>query len=217
MIKIVTEHPHATFSPDFLTPVGSVQDNHSNEVYLSELERVANKKPFSYLDLGCAGGQAVVDIHNKGYVSCGVEGSDPYKMLYHSTNGVADNWLQYKDECLFNADIAKPFNLINDEGDTHQFDIVVAWDVLEHPKPEEIPHVIDNIKKHLDPISGIFICLINTVESHVHQCIRPEEWWLNIFAEKGFKNIGFQFNASPRSTQWPLSENDIGLMLKLGT
>jgi SAM-dependent methyltransferase len=230
MIKIETNHPNAQ-GPDFDFPSqGASQNNHSNSVYLSELERVTNKSDFSYLDLGCAGGQSVVDVFLKGNISCGIEGSDLDKMISTSKSrskpeprfigdtsevvgDVHDNWLNYKDKCLFKADITKPFRLLNDNNEVQKFDVITAWDVLEHPKPFDIPQVIENIKLHLED-DGIFICLINTVPGTHHQCIKPEKWWLDIFEQNGFKSVGFDLNASPRHTYNPIDTNDYGFFFK---
>lgn len=223
MVEIKTDHPEALTSPDHYDPKGAIQDNHSNPVYISELERAAGKKPFSYLDLACAGGQTVVDVHNKGYTACGVEGSSLSKMLSSTKWGPtfiggdkvisgAENWKKYKDVCLFKADITKPFELVNEDG-IQKFDIITAWDFLEHPLPKDIPSVIENIAKHLKD-DGVFVCLVNTVPGSHHRCVRAKEWWLEAFADKGMVDVGFSFNASPRSTSEPLAENDIGFMFK---
>jgi SAM-dependent methyltransferase len=202
-ISIITNFPDASSSPDFMFPIGATQDNHSNPVYLDELKRISNNDKFSYLDLGCAGGQSVVDLYERGHTSCGVEGSNLYLMLNHSIHGVGDNWKKYKDICLFKSDITKEFKLVvTDTQEIQKFDIISAWDVLEHPKPEQIPTVIDNIDFHLKE-GGLFICLIDHVPSPHHQCVQSEEWWLDIFYKNGFENIGFDFNASPRTTTNP--------------
>tara|TARA_R110000824_G_C15138870_1_gene669808 strand:+ start:635 stop:1330 length:696 start_codon:yes stop_codon:yes gene_type:complete len=230
MINITTQYPNATHSPDFIFPIGAIQDNHSNSVYLSELSRVTGKEKFAYLDLGCAGGQTVVDVYNNGNIACGVEGSDLEKMISISKNrtrptprfigamdvpdsDIHDNWTEFKDKCLFKADITKPFELSNDRG-IQKFDIITAWDVLEHPTPEQIPAVIDNIKRHLKD-DGVFVCLINLVPSPHHQCVKPKEWWVDVFNKNGLEDRGFDFNASPRHTHQPLDSNDLGFMLEL--
>lgn len=230
MINITTQYPNATHSPDFIFPIGSIQDNHSNSVYLSELSRVTGKEKFAYLDLGCAGGQTVVDVYNNGNIACGVEGSDLEKMISISKNrtrptprfigamdvpdrDIHDNWTEFKDKCLFKADISKPFELSNDCG-IQKFDIITAWDFLEHPTPEQIPAVIDNIKKHLKD-DGVFVCLINLVPSSHHQCVKPKEWWIEEFGNKGLEDHGFDMKASPRHTKDPMDTNDIGFMFKL--
>ena len=215
MMKIITSFPDAVTSPDYIAPIGAKQDNHSSEHYISELKRIANDKPFSYLDLGCAGGQSVVDVYELGYVACGVEGSDLNKMLNNSTHGVADNWKKYKDKCLFKADITKPFEIKNDNDELQKFDIITAWDVLEHPKEEDIPNVIINIALHMHE-NSVFIALVNTVHGSHHQCVKPREWWIKMFDDMGMIDVGFDMAATPRNSTPPIiCENDIGFMFKL--
>lgn len=231
MIKIKTNFPDA-YGPDYDNPSqGASQNNHSNQFYLNDLSRVIGKSKFSYLDLGCAGGQSVVDLYKLGNISCGVEGSNLEKMISESktrskpnprfigdTNvlleDVHDNWINYKDICLFKADITKPFELINDDNNIQKFDIITAWDVLEHPKPEDIPNVIQNIKNHLND-DGFFICLINLVNGSNHQCIKPYEWWVDIFRTNGFEDLGFDLTTSPRHTSSPVGPDDVAFMFKL--
>jgi len=165
------------------------------------------------MDLGCAGGQAVIDIYNKGNISCGIEGSDLDVMLNNSTHGVRESWINYKDICLFKADITKPFTVLDENDELQLFDIITAWDVLEHPVPEDIPNVIDNIIKHLKS-DGVFVALVNIVNGTHHQCVKPESWWLDIFKEKGLENVGFGMDTSPRHLTNPIGENDFGFMFK---
>ena len=215
MMKIITSFPDAVTSPDYIAPIGAKQDNHSSEHYISELHRMVDNKPFSYLDLGCAGGQSVVDVHELGYISCGVEGSDLDKMLNESKHGVADNWLKYKDICLFKADITKPFQMQNSNDEIQKFDIITAWDVLEHPKEEDIPNVLINIALHMHE-NSVFIALVNTVHGTHHQCVKPKEWWLKMFDDAGMIDVGFDMKATPRDSRVPIiRENDIGFKLKL--
>ena len=224
MITIITEHPEAVGSPDFSAPIGAIQDNHSNPVYLAELERVAGAKRFSYLDLACAGGQSVVDVYEAGNIACGVEGSSLEKILASTrwqptylggdvVKSGAENWKNYKDTCLFKSDISKPFELRNKDGEIQTFDIITAWDFLEHPLPEEIPTVINNIKKHLAE-NGTFICLVSLAHGSHHRCVRPRMWWLDQFSQKGLIDIGFSFNASPRHTVPPITPDDLGFAFK---
>lgn len=229
MIKIETNYPNAVDSPDFIQPLGSAQDNHSNPAYLAELEKVAGSSDFSYLDLGCAGGQSVVDIYSKGNVACGVEGSNLDVMIASSKNrekpnprflgggnqvldrDVHDNWLEFKDVCLFKADITKPFSLKNESGSNHKFDIITAWDVMEHPKPEQIPYVLENVKNHLKS-DGVFLCLVNMAPCYHHQCVKPKEWWVETFNAAGLNPGDFNFNTSPRHTCYPIGPEDVGFM-----
>jgi len=224
-IHIVAEETAAVSSPDYYNPIGATQDNHSNENYLSELERAVGKKSFSYLDLACAGGQTVVDVYEMGNVACGVEGSDLNKMLNSTRWGPtyiggtekksgAENWRKYKDVCLFKADITKSFDLLDANDEIVVFDIITAWDFLEHPLPNEIPFVLDNVVSHMHAES-LFVALVNTVHGTHHRCVQNKEWWLKEFEKVGLVDLGFDFKSSPRVKTNPLSESDIGFQLRL--
>ena len=212
-IKVITDFPSAVNSPDYIKPLGAKQDNHSNENYLKEIDGLTGNRPYAYMDLGCAGGKAVIDIYNKGNIACGLEGSDLTKMISNSSNGVADSWIAYMDVCLFKADITKPFTVVDEDGELQLFDIITAWDVLEHPKPNDVPNVIDNIIKHLK-LDGVFVALVNTVRGSHHQCVRPKDWWLRVFRESGLIDVGFSMDTSPRHLTDPIQENDFGFMFK---
>jgi len=220
-IEIITDHPHPEDSPDYFEPAGSVEDNHSNAYFIYELDRRFHGLPYRLMDLGCAGGQFAVDIHNKGapWVGVGVEGGNIHGMTGSfetraMETGVltqargADNWTLYKDECLFNADISKPFDIvIKDTGEPEwkgavgqrlTFDIITAYEFLEHPLPTDIPHILQNVKKHLAP-SGLFIGTINLSPGFHHRCAKPVQWWRDMYDEQGFILDFYPFQTSPRT------------------
>jgi 2-polyprenyl-3-methyl-5-hydroxy-6-metoxy-1,4-benzoquinol methylase len=220
-IKIETDHPHPVDSPDYLDPAGCVEDNHSNAYFIHEIDKAFRGLPYKLLDLGCAGGQFAIDICNKGYpwAGIGIEGGNIWGMTGSfeaqekgtgdlSAPRGADNWREYKEKCLFNADISKPFELLLTEyrpglreeevGGRVLFEIITAYEFLEHPLPTEIPQILENVKKHLHP-DGIFVGTINLSPSDHHRCAKPFTWWLNVFAENGFEYHHYPFASSPRS------------------
>jgi len=220
-LEIKTDHPHPEDSPDYFEPAGSVEDNHSNSYFIYELSRRFHGLPFRVMDLGCAGGQFAVDIYNKGipWVSAGIDGGNIYGMTGSfderemetgklSSSRGADNWARYKDKCLFNADISKPFDITikatghpdwdQFAGDRVGFDIITAYEFLEHPLPTDIPHILQNIKKHLMP-RGIFIGTINLSPGFHHRCAKPVSWWQDMYEEQGFVMRPYPFQTSPRT------------------
>jgi SAM-dependent methyltransferase len=193
-ITIETEAKHPVESPDYTDPAGCVNDNNSNKKFFKELRRYHRKRLYSLLDLGCAGGQFVVDHHTRGHVAVGLEGGNEEVMLHEAAG--KHNWQAYKNICLFHADISKPFRILN-EGSPMEFDVISAWDVLEHPTPEEIPAVIDNIRKHLKK-DGIFVGTINPSEGEKHRCAKDKDWWDRMFESKGFEVRQYPFSCSAR-------------------
>ena len=228
MLKIKTEFPDALDSPDYLAPLGAMENNCSNPKFLSEIIRIAEdiktSKKFSYLDLGCAGGQAVIDLYELGHISCGIDGSNLDIMLKglnrdKTTNQVGSNWRKYKDICLFKSDITKSFEVINEKDEIQKFDVVAAWDVMEHPKEEDIPNVIENIKKHMHK-NSLFIAIIGISGSgpfqgfEHHQCIKLRQWWLDMFGNYDMYDIGFSMTASPRMANPAFEVNETPFIFK---
>ena len=211
-VSVKTDHPHPLKSPDYLEPAGSIEDNSSNQYFIYELQRSFNGLPFKLLDLGCAGGQMVVDIYNKGFpwVAVGLEGGNIYGMTKEfetkecitgplSIARGSKNWEEYEGKCLFHADVSKPFEITNSATeDIIKFNIVTAYEFLEHPLPEEIPGILENVKKHLHT-NGVFFGTINLSSGGHHRCGKPVKWWNDMFIKHGFSVQTYPFNTSPRT------------------
>jgi 2-polyprenyl-3-methyl-5-hydroxy-6-metoxy-1,4-benzoquinol methylase len=194
-IKVVVEREHPLESPDFIDPDGCINDNNNNNGFLEQLNLLMLNQPYSLLDLGCAGGKLVVDAYNQGKTAVGLEGGNEEAIL---TRGAGrQNWINYKNKCLFFADISKNVDISDINNNIYKFDIITAWDFLEHPAPEEIPFVIDNIKKHLKD-TGMFIGTINPSEGYKHRCARDKKWWNETFKSKGFKVCSYPLTVTPR-------------------
>tara|TARA_Y100000310_G_C20469852_1_gene709439 strand:+ start:55 stop:891 length:837 start_codon:yes stop_codon:yes gene_type:complete len=213
-IKCETQHPHPVESPDYLNPAGSIEDNHSNAYFIYELDSFFNGMPYRLMDIGCAGGQFIVDVYHKGYpwLGVGIEGgnilgmTEEFEERETCTGDIItkarghENWTRYKDKCLFHADVTKPFKIINTETKTDiKFDIITAYEFFEHPLPEEIPYIIENIKNHL-ALGGRVCGTINLSSGGHHRCARSVEWWDDIFRNHGFEVQDYPFRTSPRTT-----------------
>jgi predicted TPR repeat methyltransferase len=82
-------------------------------------------------------------------MAAGLEGSD-----YSIKHGRA-NWPALANRNLFTCDISKPFRLF--AGDSPAtFDLMTAWEVLEHIHPDDLQTLFDNIDSHLNP-GGYFV------------------------------------------------------------
>ena len=62
--RLETKKTIAIDSPDHLCPVGCVNDNFSSPGLIDEVLQYFGDKKITALDLGCAGGQFVVDFIN---------------------------------------------------------------------------------------------------------------------------------------------------------
>jgi len=171
-------------SPDHLEPLGTLQDNSRNERFNIKFYNLIdkNKNKNSILDLGCAGGGFVRSCINDGCIAIGIEGSD------YSQKMKREEWAVIP-EFLLTCDIAERFELSSDKIKM-KFNLITAWEVLEHIKEDKIINLIGNIKKHLTK-EGLFIASISNSSSksngvELHQTQRTKEWWIKKFEENGF-------------------------------
>ena len=179
MIELIASSTLAADSPDHTSPWGTMRDNSTHAGFIADVERcfgVAQNSPrtLDVLDLGCAGGQLAVDFHLRGHHAVGLEGSD-----YSSKHGRA-NWPVYEGSVLFTCDICQPFYLKRD-GQRMAFDCITAWEVLEHPRPDEVRSLLATVSTLLAP-AGIFcasICLIPDCPQGVqlHQTVMTKKEW----------------------------------------
>ncbi len=173
--KVVTHHPVATDSPDMICPDAATRENNSNPKFYAEMVGKLNCGNLLVLDLGCAGGQFVADGVSLGYSVVGLEGcSLPSERKY-------PNWSQLDGTHLFTCDISKPF-VVTQNTIPAKFDIVTAWDVIEHIAERDLPVIMTNIRDHLKP-GGLLICTIASDSSATgglehHQTIKSQEWWV---------------------------------------
>ena len=192
-IELDTKYPVAYESNDYLVPHGTVRDDtryprfiHACEMYFKDREKLA------FVDLGCSSGGIVLDALLRGHEAVGLEGSDEsFKQQRAQWRIIPKN--------LFTCDITKPFTLKKD-GKLKEFDVVSAWEVLEHIKEEDLPVLLENIKKHLNT-GGIFIGSIANWDDideetgvNWHVNLHPYEWWRDRFVEVGFEIITEAFS-----------------------
>jgi len=176
-----TEFPIAINSLDHIYPNGTKNDNNTSLGLIKELE-IRVRKPFKLVDMGCAGGQFVIDVNKQGNIAIGLEGSDYNRK--HSMH----NWPKYDNEFLFTCDISKPFSILESENSPFIADIFTAWEVLEHLSLNDLDICFSNIKRHLSP-SGVFLVSIgylpnpisDTLDHHVTK-MSKYDWYT--FLEK---------------------------------
>ncbi|MEB3189226.1 MAG: methyltransferase domain-containing protein, partial [Snowella sp.] len=193
MLKFIlqTNKKVANDSPDHLMPHGTKYDNSSNLIFSQKLNLLfSHKGQVTLLDLGCSGGGFVKSCLDLGYVAIGLEGSDySQKERRAEWNTIPDN--------LFTCDISSPFNLkqVNDNEEKlfdAQFDVVTAWEFIEHIKKEDLPTVCENVKRHLAP-NGVWIMSVSPNEEiingqRLHQTVENKNWWEDFFNKAGFNN-----------------------------
>ena len=172
-MNIATGHPLAAWSPDHIHPKGAATDSTRHPGF--------NRKLFSLirgprlLDLGCAGGGLVASIIEDGGTAAGIDGSD-----YNALRRRAE-WGVLPGGVLFTADLTEPFTVFEDDGEPAVFDVVTAWEVLEHIPEDRIAAVMGNAARHLPP-GGLFIGSISQVRDpwdgyEYHVTVHGEDWW----------------------------------------
>ena len=177
MISVETNYPVAVDSNDHLKPMGTKKDNSFQYRFyqkIYELLKINNLENFC--DLGCAGGKFVKKLNDSGFKAVGIEGSD------YSKNSNRSSWGNLKDTRLFTADITKDFK-IKDDQKLMNFDIISAFEVLEHIKEKDLKNLFYNIKKHSKK-NTIYIFSIGTSIDYYkiyHQNVQDEKWWINYF------------------------------------
>lgn len=185
-IKLVTDYPVAYKSLDHLYPHGTIRDNTRYPRFIEKCEELLKSNgPLSFLDLGCSGGGMVLEAALRGHVSMGLEGSDVSQKEQRAEWRLLGSRLQ-------TCDITKPFSLENTNGTLYCFDIITAWEVLEHIAEDDLTRLLSNIRNHLttggyfvasianwadiDPVSGV----------NWHVTCHPYEWWKSKFEDAGF-------------------------------
>lgn len=183
-IGVDCEKEVAFDSPDHLIPWGTRRDRNVNARFNWKLRKLFKERAFSLLDLGCSGGAFVKSIIDDGNLAVGLEGSDYSKKMKR------DAWA-LNPENLFTCDVSEKFEvyLTDHPGLKHplKFDVITAWEVIEHIKPEKMNTFLNNIKTHLKP-NGIVVLSVATSPDVVdgvalHQTVKPKRWWLEKFIE----------------------------------
>ena len=183
-ITLKTDYPIAYDSPDHLMPWGTMRDNSTNTSFINEVLEFFklnyNLDKIKFMDLGCSGGQLVVDFYKKGNIAVGLEGSD------YSVKHKRANWPEFHEKILFTCDVAKPYNVSYNKNQ-YECNMITAWEVIEHIHPDEMNEFFKNISNHLENF-GVFVGSISTkeeiIQGHVlHQAVFSEHEWYNKLPE----------------------------------
>jgi SAM-dependent methyltransferase len=186
MIYFKSKGKLPTYSKDFTEPKGAAHDNTGSTYFTEAIERTFNGRQIHFLDLGCAGGQLVKDMHDKRHFAYGIEGCPVQK------ENERHNW-PIIPKNLFVGDITERFSFYNYDEDGQsqkvRFDVISAWDVLEHIPEERLPGLIDNVVRNLKP-NGFFVCGIADFEDDgYHVTIQNKEWWIKLFESHKMKFV----------------------------
>lgn len=105
----------------------------------------------NWLDLGCAGGKLILDVdnHKKTNICIGLDGSVGVYKQESWSNGKNKNILK-------NADLSKEFFVEDSNGEKVIFDVITAWELVEHFYENELETFFNNVFNHLSD-GGVFI------------------------------------------------------------
>ena len=183
IFHLITKHPVAVNSLDHIYPCGTSRDNSVNYMFNKKLYDLFPNQKIYIMDLGCSGGGMVKSFLDAGHIAIGLEGSD-YSLLHQRAE-----WATIPDN-LFTCDITEPFIVHDGNEKPFRFDVITAWEVLEHIEEKDIVGLIENIHSHLKS-GGLFIGSttdMDWVENGVeyHRTKKPFQWWVDLFGEYQF-------------------------------
>lgn len=179
-IEFRCSRPMAADSPDHLHPHGTAHNHATHFGFIVAMTRQMGPNA-SMLDLGCSSGRLVRDFRRVGWTAVGLEGSD------YSLNRNRPCWDTEAGESLFTCDIGRPFNVGNEVPYTKHFDLITAFQVLEHLDKKRLESLMFHVELHSKPGTLFVIStsrtseVINGVELHVTRW--PREKWVEFFAE----------------------------------
>lgn len=187
MITLETQFNIAYESDDHRFPWGTRSSNANDGYFRAKLLRLFDEKiDWALLDLGCSGGAFVESLHEIGVAAVGIEGSD------YSLVNQRGSWPKLGGHRLFTADITKPFSVrLHDR--PMIFDVVTAWDVLEHLDTDGLSVALKNVQHHLKD-DGICLFSVATIGDciqgvELHKTILPRINWEAIFAAHEFEPV----------------------------
>lgn len=160
----------ASESLDNLYPKGALASI-GNPGFLLEMDRRLKCNP-RWIDLGCAQGTLVKAARMLGWEAYGIDGAE---------SAVRPS------RFILNGDITEHISA------SEPFDMVTAWEVLEHIPEHLLPGVVDNIVRNLKP-GGLFLASTNDepelhcgVDLHVTKLTNSQ--WKNLFAGLAGDNL----------------------------
>jgi len=214
MIEVKTKYPIAVESLDHTHPQGVQYDNTISTEFILNVENYFNKK-INILDLGCAGAGLTVAMHDRGHISVGIDGSDKCynvsdEQLQHFGKYPEgyDNWNTHLNKILFTADITKPYEIIKDNEDL-KFDLITAWDVLEHFDPDQVETFFQQMTSKLKD-GGMFVASIalfpdgsvlpwnDKPNINYHKSLFDSYWWIREL-DKYFVKQNYPFGVCNRA------------------
>ena len=166
----------------------------------------------SYLDLGCSNGGLVYDFLLESNAAFGIDGSD------FGISNKSQHWRIIPNN-LSTADLTKPFQIFKSKKKL-KFDVIGAWEVLEHIHEDDLNTFFQNVSEHLND-EGLFMASVAQFPDFDletgevwHVTLKSHDWWSSKFAEFGFSETKipeyFHFprgDGNPTVYDWDVKKN----------
>jgi 2-polyprenyl-3-methyl-5-hydroxy-6-metoxy-1,4-benzoquinol methylase len=186
-VILEAERTLATDSDDHRFPWGTRNDNTRSPRFRWKCEQIFGRK-IRLLDMGCAGGGLVLDFLMAGHFAVGLEGSD------YSMRTQRACWRLIPKQ-LMTCDVSRPFRILDANRRPLRFDVISAWEVLEHIREEDLAQLFENVRSHLTP-DGLFVASVATSEDgnpHTgavyHVTVKDRAWWLERCSSEGLEPV----------------------------
>jgi ubiquinone/menaquinone biosynthesis C-methylase UbiE len=144
--------------------------------YMKFLRKGSSSSPLKMLDVGCGEGYYVRDAIEEGINAYGID---------ISTHALENALAEVKDRITFGSITEIPFA---DE----EFDVMTAFDVIEHIHPKDTLNAVTEIRRVLKPDGIVIITTPSSnfgdwVSDLTHINVRPPKFWKLILEEYNFK------------------------------
>lgn len=165
-------------------------DYSTSKKFAQKVRDLFPDRSFALLDLGCSGGSFVEEVvnlppdslgRNKIY-AVGLEGCE------YSLARQRAAWSCIPDN-LFCCDVTEAFTLYSKDVLERtlkivpfRFDVISAFEVLEHLQEQKLDQFFKNVTAHLMP-DGVFVGSVSSQEGFHHETVRSRDWWMAKFAE----------------------------------
>lgn len=182
-VSLQTEYPLATSSADHQWPDSTVEGVQRPISFVAHCREVVGSG-LRLLDLGTGSGGLIYEASMQGLLAVGLDGSD------HCRRHRIGYWPLLPDH-LLTCDITQPFSL-SSHGEPLRFEVVTAWEVLEHIPEDGIPGLLANVRKNMSG-EGWFMGSVSLLEYNspsgepYHITLKAPEWWREQFKQAGLE------------------------------
>lgn len=195
-INLHSDFRLAVNSLDHIDPLGSVSDNHTSIDLINEIGEYYKGKVINFLDVGCAGGQFVIDMLSREFtdVCIGIEGSST------ALDGAGrENYNKFLNKNLFLCDASEPYYFTYSNKKKVKFDLIFSSDVIEHISNDKIDQYLDNMFNSLNPYGMVVLSIGLCDQDPRHVTIFSKEGWEKRLSKYNVNEYPFENTFRPRN------------------